>query len=89
MFLLPAALLSLDNVRNKRGIIFCLLVLAVFPFYTLTFVTMPALFAIYHIAVARFTRNLSKFVSLVLARAAAVLGLRIEERISGCCSLNN
>ncbi|MGA7075967.1 MAG: hypothetical protein WBZ42_05410, partial [Halobacteriota archaeon] len=69
MFLLPAALLSLDNFKKKRGIIFCLLILAVFPFYTLTFVTMPAFFAVYHVTAARITGNLAAFVSLVLTSA--------------------
>jgi hypothetical protein len=67
MFLLPTALLSLDNFTDKRGIIFCLLILAVFPVYIFTFQTAPALFALYHVTVIRITGNLSGFVSLALA----------------------
>ncbi len=68
MFLVPVALLSLDNFTDKRGMIFCLLIFAVFPVFIFTFQTAPALFALYHVTVTTIS-YFSGFVSFALASA--------------------
>jgi hypothetical protein len=47
MLLIPVALLALDNFQNKNGVLFCVIILAVYLFYPLAWWDWPSLLAGY------------------------------------------
>jgi len=67
MFLVPAALLTLDNFKNKAGTIACIFILIAYPLYPMYWGAIVAVFTSYHIPAAVLTGTPSTLVSAVLA----------------------
>jgi hypothetical protein len=65
MFLLPPALLVLDSFRSRYGLIFCILILIAYPFYSMFWLF--TVFASYHIPALMITGLWFRSVFTVLA----------------------
>jgi hypothetical protein len=69
MFLVPAALLTLDSFKNKAGIVACVGILIVYPVYPMLWEEIAVVITSYHVPAAIFTGTHLAWISAVLADA--------------------